>query len=239
MEVTVRLAPETVLPFGLKSLSRYAAALDERFPEVEQLEQIHSGLVPRAFELGFGRLIGAVFADKQRTISLTVQRDLLLLSWTLGKTDYPHFPALKDSLQWALERLRAAASAEFPNFIAANMSYANYISTSAQPTGKDLLTYIRPEYTCPFLTDVGVIHEQNVAWQDARGLSLRLHVWATGGDGEQVGPNGFYIKTVTGRGFEPSAWPDEQLEANHDALLQLFPTLITQEAAEAWGMKRT
>lgn len=238
MEVIVRLAPETLLPFRLKTLSRYAAALEERFPEVEQLEQIHSGLVPRPFELGFGRLNGAVFSTADGSLSLTVQRDLVVLTWRRGKTGYPHFDALKDSLRWAVHSMREAEPDDFPSFLAANMSYANHITTPALPTGKDLLMYIRTAWLPPSVEDASVIHEQNLAWQDAQGVSLRLHFQGVIGGAEQPGPTGFYIKTVAGRTFDPVAWPDEQLESNHDALVDLFPRIITEEAARTWGMTR-
>lgn len=234
VEVAVRLSLTEFAPINLTILSKLFRDLEERFPLIEDVQQHESAPGTNSFQIGPGTN-SALFKGHKNGLVLRVVGNMIAVKWIWQPQiqDYCRFSKLHEELKWCLKHV--APQIGNVRFRAANMTYVNFVQTSASSAQDTLGKYVTSGVWPSIIGGNQDLHHVNFSWRQPSGIDMRI-VFERGERrvGSKATP-GYKFTTVAGKQFEPTSDPEDRVIDLHDCLQVLFDDIVSQEAKAEWG----
>lgn len=132
VEAAVRASFASSVDLTFRTINSIHERIREDFPTLDEPSQLEVAPgVESNVVLGPGKISGALFANSQRGLTITVQNQVVVARWQkrlLGDpVEYPRYQVLRDALWQGIEALEASCSVESIPVAVVNMSYVNFI----------------------------------------------------------------------------------------------------------------
>ncbi|MCM3881161.1 MAG: hypothetical protein ND807_13715 [Vicinamibacterales bacterium] len=165
-----------------------------------------------------------------------VQPSLVSVRWIQspgGGTPYPRFLSLSGALWFTIEKLQSVF--QDVRFEVANMSYTNFVKTSAATVSQFLERYFVPIVRPAIIEPENHFHDLNISWRSADDIDLRLIIERGEAHVTPIKSEGYKITTVAGIRFSEIAVPVAPVTKIHDKLQALFDSILSDSAKTEWG----
>ncbi len=242
VEVTARWSLAQPLPLSVSFLHDLIGALPAGYTEINDIDQITAPPGIPTFEVSTPPSTYGVTADNIKDgTSLRVERQLLAITWRSKEDDDGElraYPRFHQTLQPALKALRNSIvdligeECVIPSV--ANMFYSNLIETDNEATFEDICTFLKDMSFGP-IGNSDKLHDVNLSWRNGNLVDLRIQCRASYVSNQIENAYGFSLLTSGGTAFSDPTLYSEKLDLVHDAISDVFDSLITDEANRRWA----
>lgn len=241
VEATTRVSFESAIDLKYAIINGVHSQLRDRFPLLTEPTGLEAppGISKATIAFGPGTIPGAVFAENNQGLTITLQNQVIVARWlkTVGDDggEYPRFATLRDELWLSVAALRRVSSAEPVRIAVTNMSYVNFLKI---PHSEAVLgRYFSDRAQVKATADAKAIHKVEVAWQEPDGLDLRYNLEQVTAQIADEAVEGYRLTTVAGKRLAESDEERAALEQVHDRLQTFFRDLISGSAQDEWKME--
>jgi hypothetical protein len=246
IEVALKRVIEPRLPVDLPFVVRLAESLGGRFDQVLDLPGIEQPPGPPAQEpYQVHTAKGCRLLDSRSGVTVTLQRDLLVARWsrtdtkTEAGTDtrtggYPRFPELQDALSAVECAIRGFGGfPEGSRTRVVNVAYANRVEAAGSHDCVEPSPWpVAPDWVPCALRNAGQFRELQTCHRADNGTDRRLLLQYR----EDGGRPWFLLLTVAGKAIGDKDDPQTAEEVVHDALIEWFPQLLSEDAKAEYGL---
>lgn len=234
VEVATRLTLAKPQPMKLATVDKYREALRGFFDTIDDTQRFE---VPPGYngnlQVEPGKISAVVLTSKQSPVVLYVQADLLAIRWEAGTVgeDYPRYEKMRKIAETAWRTAREILPEA--RVRVANMSYSNLMRMD---TG-DLRAFFSSAVQIPSSADA--LHSTEVSWRldDNVDLRFKLEKGRLEALDQKEPEEAYRFTTAAGKILSEGEDPMEVLDSVHDALIRVFPSLISTHAKKQWKMK--
>jgi hypothetical protein len=183
-----------------------------------------------------GTVQGIALAERQRSLFLTIQSDLIMSWWAKKRgeegTKYPRFGALADRLWLAIDRVSSATEGGI-DLHAVQIAYTDLLIDPA-PAYSVLERYFAEKTHMGILRDSDRVNALEAQWsKSAMDFRFSLRPTPIQIQGETA-INAYTVEWVAGKMLLGGEDPRLALEEIHVAVLDLFVSVLTEDAKREW-----
>ena len=241
VEAAVRASFASPVPLTFEVIERARDRLRNDFPQILEPQQFElpPGVTHPKFDFGHGQIPGVVYAGSLLGLTISVQRQVIVVRWvkqvTKDSPEYPRFPALRDTLWRAVGEHRDTSNAQEAPITVVNITYANFIRVTN--AGNVLREYLSNMGQVAATENAERVHKVDASWQTRDLVDLRFSLEKVKATVREEEVDGYRLTTAAGVRLGENDDPRAALDNIHDQLQYFFRDLISDQAKREWQMK--